>query len=198
MVVKEWIELLEDYLQGGDAPVEVRSKYDHRVLKHWTTNAMLLLLSQSKKGNKATNITGLVQRFGPYTITEDTSDNKFKATLGVVPIGGPETVFAVEGDNGSSISLVRPGAESEIMGFLKGCGCRAELTGKTLTFDSNPGVKTLYVRMIPELRSMEDTDQFNLPEAYRIRIFEIIVSFLLKKKAITEDVKNDQVDGSKQ
>ena len=196
MVVKEWIELLEDYLQGGDAPVEVRSKYDHRVLKHWTANAMLLLLSNSKKGDGSTNITGLVQEYGPYSIAEN-SNGKYVANLTVAPIGGPETVFSMRTSNGDPISLVRPGAEAEIMGFLKGCGCRASLSGNSLIWNSNPGIDEIYVSMIPELRSMEDTDAFNLPGEYRARIFEIIVSFLMKKKEIVEDVKNDQVDGIK-
>lgn len=193
MVKQEFIELIQDRLAGGDVPMDVRGKYHPRVIEEWVANAIKFLIHSNRNNFSAPDISSLVQ---PYSVSVSEVAGVYEGTLSPMPMGGLETIYTVIDSNGVMVPLVKPGAQAEIMSFLKKCSCRARVEGNKIRFEENPG-ESVTVNMIPSIEDMDDDQAFNLPGDYGIRIIDMIVSYLREKRGMKEDVKNDQVDGSR-
>jgi hypothetical protein len=197
MVKIEFIELIIDALVGGDALTSTRGKYHPRVVEEWVSTAMLALVEESNNSPKGASFSALLQEYGyspEIPVVLNPTTGKYEAVLPASPMGGEESVFDVSGDGDCPINLVRAGFESVAMSYLKDCGDRAELSGKSLVFRKKPKSSKVYVRMIPSLNDLDDDAEFNVPGSYRLRIIQMIMEFLRVKEGKVEDVQNNQVE----
>lgn len=189
MVKIEVIEFFEDYLSSDHAPMDVRGKYHHNVLSEWVGAAMKALI-QRDEANGGNYFLGSMAK--PYTVSVVADSPYYKASLPFSPLGANSGVLVVYDDAGNQVGITRNGGQRAIMNYLKSCGCRATLQGKDIVFDSKPGASSLVVHMVPEIKEMDDEDDLNFPDGMLLEIADIIIKYLLQKRAIPQDKKNDQ------
>lgn len=187
---RQMLELLQNRLNGGDAPEDVRRLYPLSIIARIVNFAFSDIVTTN---SDAANDMAI-----PYTFTAASDANGFYVTLNPRPIAGILAIFSVEDD--STTYYPQDKVMSKSLNILKGTSGNknaAILFNDKLRFNKTPS-GSVVVTMVPNVYSMADDDMLISPKTDgnqmgEIDLFQLCIS-VLKTPEYQDDLNNNSID----
>jgi len=187
---RQMLELLQNRLNGGDAPQDVRRLYSLSIIAR--------IVNFAFSGVVTTNSDAAADMAIPYTFTPTSDTNGYYITLNPRPIAGSLAIFSVEDD--STDYFVQDKNMNKSLSVLKGTSGNknaAVLVGDKLRLHKTPSGDVV-VTMVPNIYSMADDDMLLAPmsaenQPGELDIFRLCLQ-VLKTPELQDDLNNNSID----
>ncbi len=195
MTKRQFVELIQDRLSGGDMPDDMKGKMHPRVIEEWLGLALIEILSdledKDSKSGHGFSAASLIQSY-PVDVLE--VNGRFTVDLPYKLLSGHDSFYGFfPCEDGMPLGLRRKGGENTALNYLKGdCAVTLYIEGNRLVFSGNPKVETGTVQMLPSMDSMKADDDLVVPKGVGRAIAEYTVNMMLGKLNQPEDELNNQ------
>lgn len=187
---RNFIDLLQNRLSGGDTPADVRKMYGRGTIARILDFAYADVCINNSEAASDMCI--------PYTFTPTTDASGYYVTLSPQPIAGTLSVFTIE-DSKNSYN-VQDKLMSKAISTLRGSNkYGAILFANKLRFNTTPS-GDVTVTYVPRVSEMSDNDILyggQVGDAGEVSIFQMCLS-ILKTPEYQDELNNNAVDSQQQ
>lgn len=205
MTKAQLVDLFLDNLSGGDAPDDVRGKYHPLVIAKYIDVAYAQFLSETLKVSQMNqdflNMDYYRKTFTGISIKEDSNRNERYSEIPVPIVELPNQESLVIHPDNDPVNQFTPhgsGGADAVFGVLE---VQYHNSSKSYRLENNkvyyPGMDDssckVTMRVIPMFSAFEDEDEIYLPTGGEARMYDLTIQTMLRKRAVPEDINNNNV-----
>lgn len=185
---RQFIELIQNRLSGGDTPQDVRRLYDREIIARVLNLAFADIVTTNSDAASEVAI--------EYTFEPTSDSSGYYITLSPMPISGTFGIFSVSDEKGDFIVQDKVMAKS--LTSLKGANKNAAiLFNNKLRFNRTP-VGSVSVLQVPNIYQMKDDDILVVPmnasnNFGEIQLLNLCVQVMMNPQ-YQDDLNNNSID----